>query len=275
MCRLSLLFMMLLFSFNVFSQESIYKIMDFELSKNNIGNKYKLTKDNNEDGIIIKKWIEKYDEKTQKDISGYEIIKNNEKEDLMFEYKTKEGVCFCIKCGEKELFKYDKNSSENKFECTSTMGENTPTLEDVINEKTFEVRIEKNVAIANIDKTSYDLIKANGKAEDYGQLIGELLWYGRVIYTNGHIWKYLEIENFDLIAGKRKDMYKKSKNTEKDDVEENLWCNKFNNVSFQVKETPLITIDDSTTEIEWEDFKTTLRNLSKDWNKTCKEKHNE
>lgn len=33
MCRLSLLFMMLLFSFNVFSQESIYKIMDFEKVK--------------------------------------------------------------------------------------------------------------------------------------------------------------------------------------------------------------------------------------------------
>ncbi|MCR5096151.1 MAG: hypothetical protein K6A70_05395 [Erysipelotrichaceae bacterium] len=29
------------------------------------------------------------------------------------------------------------------------------------------------------------------------QLIGELLWYGKVLYTNGIVWKYLELKNPD------------------------------------------------------------------------------
>ncbi|MBO4396498.1 MAG: hypothetical protein J5819_09155 [Eubacterium sp.] len=30
-----------------------------------------------------------------------------------------------------------------------------------------------------------------------GQLIGELLWYGRVLYTNGLVWKYLELKSVE------------------------------------------------------------------------------
>ena len=35
--------------------------------------------------------------------------------------------------------------------------------------------------------------KEKGKISDFWQLVGELLWYGKVLYTNGKVWKFLEI----------------------------------------------------------------------------------
>lgn len=44
----------------------------------------------------------------------------------------------------------------------------------------------------NTEKTS--LVKKKGMvANDAGELLGELLWYGKVLYTNGLIWKYYEL----------------------------------------------------------------------------------
>ena len=259
-----------------------YRIMAYGSLKDKIGDKYKISKKMNEDGIVIEKWVK--NEKNEK--FEYQKIDNNT-EELMFEYnKTKDGVFFCIKDGDKELLKYSKDKySEDEFVCTSTMPGTPPTLEDVLKEDSFEVIFVQNVAIANInngnsDKNrNYDLIDMEGKIEDCGQLLGELLWYGRVIYTNGYQWKYLEIVDFNKsddgvnLANKRNELREKCIMVNK--KEKNKWCVYFNTVSFQIKETPLITIDDSTTEIEWEDFKTKLRNISKDWNKTCKEKYNE
>ena len=34
---------------------------------------------------------------------------------------------------------------------------------------------------------------SGGKANDEGQLLGEVLWYGKVLYTNGVIWKYYKL----------------------------------------------------------------------------------
>ena len=49
--------------------------------------------------------------------------------------------------------------------------------------------------------------ETGGKAKDAGQLLGELLWYGKVLYTNGVIWKYytLSKESGNKINGIRKD----------------------------------------------------------------------
>ncbi len=42
----------------------------------------------------------------------------------------------------------------------------------------------------NTEKTS--LLKGTG-VNDAGELLGELLWYGKVLYTNGVIWKYYKL----------------------------------------------------------------------------------
>ena len=58
-----------------------------------------------------------------------------------------------------------------------------------------------------VKKNKTLLNEAGGKAKDAGQLLGELLWYGKVLYTNGVIWKYytLSKESGNKINGIRKD----------------------------------------------------------------------
>ena len=38
---------------------------------------------------------------------------------------------------------------------------------------------------------------SGGRAKDAGQLLGELLWYGKVLYTNGLIWKYYKLSELE------------------------------------------------------------------------------
>ncbi len=39
-----------------------------------------------------------------------------------------------------------------------------------------------------------DLLYETKKVTPLGQLLGELMWYGKVLYTNGLVWKYIEIK---------------------------------------------------------------------------------
>lgn len=137
-----------------------------------------------------------------------------------------------------------------------------------INEELLNIEGEIQIKSENETSESFNLYQKNGKVTAYGQLIGELLWYGRVIYTNGYEWKYLEIKDFDNLniienlAGRREKLYKtcvKKKNKN--------WCKKFEKTTFKVIERLLIKIDEKTTESDWEDFKTKLRIISKDWKK--------
>ncbi|MEE0687032.1 MAG: hypothetical protein UEA60_10355 [Lachnospiraceae bacterium] len=186
-------------------------------------------------------------------------------------------ISFIINHKDNEVLRVNYNG-EKVWECVGKIDEQKSVYE-ILKQEEFYILILKSSALASINKENRELIYSNTKATDEGQLIGELLWYGRVIYTNGKKWKYLEIVDFDKLckdvnlAKKRNDLREKCVMVNKN--EKYKWCEYFNKVSFQVKETPLITINDSTTEIDWEDFKTKLRNISKDWNKICKEKHNE
>lgn len=51
-------------------------------------------------------------------------------------------------------------------------------------------------------------------ANDAGELLGELLWYGKVLYTNGLIWKYyaLSKKSEEKINGIRKNWIIADKN---------------------------------------------------------------
>ena len=49
----------------------------------------------------------------------------------------------------------------------------------------------RNVVINN--KKTLLLCDPDFKATDIGELFGELLWYGKVLYTNGLVWKFLKV----------------------------------------------------------------------------------
>lgn len=86
--------------------------------------------------------------------------------------------------------------------------------------------------------------------QDIGQLIGQILWYKKVIYTNGIEWRYLYIseytkelkDNIIEIVNKR---IKKESNKESFD-----WWNEFKKLNFEIKDE-CITKDCT---INWDDF---------------------
>lgn len=56
----------------------------------------------------------------------------------------------------------------------------------------YKEKENDNYVQINTEKIS--LVKKKGMvANDAGELLGELLWYGKVLYTNGLIWKYYEL----------------------------------------------------------------------------------
>lgn len=70
-------------------------------------------------------------------------------------------------------------------------------------EKDYYVQIytgkaENNYYVQINTEKGISLMDDQGKgANDAGQLLGELLWYGKVLYTNGLIWKYYKLSELE------------------------------------------------------------------------------
>ena len=65
-----------------------------------------------------------------------------------------------------------------------------------MNIKKVKISLNKETFVINGEK-SKDIYKHDGRISDFGQIVGELIWYGKVLCTNGLIWKYLEISKND------------------------------------------------------------------------------
>lgn len=111
------------------------------------------------------------------------------------------------------------------------------TIEIICKENKKNKKNNENEEISWIDyyvkKNKTLLNESDGRAKDAGQLLGELLWYGKVLYTNGVIWKYytLSKESGNKINGIRKDYI--SNPPSKGEVGYKTW------IFEQCKETPL------------------------------------
>lgn len=166
---------------------------------------------------------------------------------------------------DKSFFENEKGEyqPENEIEKLYCCVEAKKIKEKLLNVK-GEIQIEHDKKAKIISKTDtvVALCSAKGKATAYGELIGELLWYGHVIYTNGYEWKYLKIENFyetkdNDLSNLRKELYQTCVKNNKN----HPWCDKFENKIFEVTETPLINIGENTDEIDWKNFKASLRDI--------------
>ncbi len=82
----------------------------------------------------------------------------------------------------------------------------------------------------------------DGGEKGLGQLISELLWYGKVLYTNGLIWKYIELKTFPELdwdkedEGKEEDRIKLYNNciNKPDSIRKSYWRNKLNNKKIEI-----------------------------------------
>ena len=77
----------------------------------------------------------------------------------------------------------------------------------IVAENKLEQPKQKNYFIKRNNKKIYLNYANTGNATVEGQFLGELFWYGKVLYTNGVIWKYytLSKESGNKINGIRKD----------------------------------------------------------------------
>lgn len=66
-------------------------------------------------------------------------------------------------------------------------------LIECLDTNTIDISCDKKKKYYVNKKNTSSLNKSNGEANDAGQLLGELLWYGKVLYTNGVIWKYYKL----------------------------------------------------------------------------------
>lgn len=75
----------------------------------------------------------------------------------------------------------------------------------IVAENKSEQPKQKNYFIERNNTKTYLHYADTGKATDEGQFLGELLWYGKVLYTNGVIWKYYKLSETSVYKGYKQD----------------------------------------------------------------------
>lgn len=130
------------------------------------------------------------------------------------------------------------------------------------------------------------LNEAKGRANDAGQLLGELLWYGKVLYTNGVIWKYYKLseKSEEIINAIRKEWISADSNNgdtlQEEKKKHKTWifeqCKEENleitikseeignltEIYEKIKDKPSIPTFDSKDYDKWKIFKTNLATIN-------------
>lgn len=124
----------------------------------------------------------------------------------------------------------------------------------------LEVKALRNKLITkeDIEQALDDLKNSKPLSNAAGQLIGEILWYKRVVYTNGIEWRFLYISEYseDLcktIIETVNDRIKKQKNEKSYKFN---WWEKIKECSFEIKD---IVISKNCME-NWDDFIEQVKN---------------
>ena len=127
---------------------------------------------------------------------------------------------------------------------------------------------------------------SKGRANDAGQLLGELLWYGKVLYTNGVIWKYYKLseKSEEIINAIRKEWISADSNNgdtlQEEKKKHKTWifeqCKEENleitikseeignltEIYEKIKDKPSIPTFDSKDYDKWKIFKTNLATIN-------------
>ena len=135
-------------------------------------------------------------------------------------------------------------------------------------------------------KNKIILNEAKGRANDAGQLLGELLWYGKVLYTNGVIWKYYKLseKSEEIINAIRKERISADSNNgdtlQEEKKKHKTWifeqCKEENleitikseeignltEIYEKIKDKPSIPTFDSKDYDKWKIFKTNLATIN-------------
>lgn len=138
-----------------------------------------------------------------------------------------------------------KNINENLLSITKI-------ISDIQNRKYENYCDEKNELEEKIRK------KLEKEILNLGEILGEVLWYRNVIYTNGYQWKYLKIE-LENMNEKEYDKYIKkfAKSTTKD----TCWFNSIDFEKIKIHEKVLLENVKDASESDWKKFIEALREI--------------
>lgn len=128
------------------------------------------------------------------------------------------------------------------------------------------IEIKKEKHLLSIKGIKEKINTNRNLSKEERQLLGEILWYKKVLYTNGNIWKYYEWESENIqfhqiidmvekridyeVTEKNRDFIWYGKGKEKLDIDE---------IEFYEKE--FFSLSDNTTEEEWEQFKEKIHKI--------------
>ena len=168
----------------------------------------------------------------------------------------------------------------------------------VILDLDFDNNDNKDMKINNIDKiyrcieikeVNYTLLNVKDIIEkvklgielrdEEGQLLGEVLWYRKVLYTNGIRWMYYEWENIDKndwdyikkLVKTRINMEKEYRTKENIDSRKSVNLSNFNcynKIKFEninINEVELISLSNDIKDDQWNDFINKVHNIK--WDK--------
>lgn len=144
--------------------------------------------------------------------------------------------------------------------------------EEFKNSENWEKDIDKVygcIEIKGIDKKMVSVesinVEKNGGiiTQELGQLLGDILWYKKMLYTNGFLWKFIEWKP-------KEDSFQNVKNILQNQInaEENRGWYQSNeielkNILKEVKEEILINIQEDTDDKKWKEFLNKLYKI--DW----------
>ena len=78
--------------------------------------------------------------------------------------------------------------------CIEVKGVGENLINVISGDNTLEIAFEEKDLIFNVSGVNcLSSLKKGIKIKDVVQLFGEILWYGKVLYTNGKEWKYIEV----------------------------------------------------------------------------------
>ena len=138
---------------------------------------------------------------------------------------------------------------------------------------------EVNYTLLNV-KDIIEKVKLGIELRDEeGQLLGEVLWYRKVLYTNGIRWMYYEWENIDKndwdyikkLVKTRINMEKEYRTKENIDSRKSVNLSNFNyynKIKFEninINEVELISLSNDIKDDQWNDFINKVHNIK--WDK--------
>lgn len=127
-----------------------------------------------------------------------------------------------------------------------------------------------NKKLMSVNEILQKVIKKEDITSEEGQLLGEVLWYKKVLYTNGLVWKYIKWNKDDAIWENIKRLIQERNseengvNTQDDTLSKWYREDSLNLKNVKIEEEIYLEINSDTNNDDWNEFVERLHKI--EWN---------